>query len=97
MEFISGDAFLFCSDGLTTMLSDEEIRDTVAADETKDAQAMCQGLVDLANEKGGVDNITVVFVRITDTAEPETAKPETAEAATAKHAAAKPATAKPAK
>ena len=50
MEFESGDAFLFCSDGLTTMLSDEEIRDTVAADETKDAQAMCQGLVDLANE-----------------------------------------------
>jgi PPM family protein phosphatase len=87
MEFVIGDAFLFCSDGLTTMLSDEEIRDTVAADETKDAQAMCQGLVDLANEKGGVDNITVVFVRITDTAEPDTTEP----------AAAKPAAAKPAK
>jgi serine/threonine protein phosphatase PrpC len=92
MEFVIGDAFLFCSDGLTTMLSDEEIRDTVAADETKDAQAMCQGLVDLANEKGGVDNITVVFVRITDTAEPDTTEP-----AAAKPATAKPATVKPAK
>jgi protein phosphatase len=64
MEFTPGDAFLFCSDGLTTMLSDEEIRDMVAADEKKDAESLCQDLVDLANEKGGVDNITVVFVRV---------------------------------
>jgi PPM family protein phosphatase len=64
MEFFPGDAFLFCSDGLTTMLSDEEIRDCVAVDEKKNAEALCQDLVDLANEKGGVDNITVVFVRI---------------------------------
>jgi len=64
MEFSRGDAFLFCSDGLTTMLSDEEIRDSIAADETRTAEALCQGLVDLANDKGGVDNITVVYVRI---------------------------------
>ena len=64
MEFTPGDAFLFCSDGLTTMLSDEEIRDVVAAAEEKDAKGLCQDLVDLANEKGGVDNITVVFVKV---------------------------------
>ncbi len=64
MEFRVGDAFLFCSDGLTTMLSDEEIRDLVKADETKSAEELCQALVDLANEKGGVDNITVVLVRV---------------------------------
>jgi len=64
MEFSRGDAFLFCSDGLTTMLSDEEIRDSIAEDETRTAEVLCQGLVDLANEKGGVDNITVVYVRI---------------------------------
>jgi serine/threonine protein phosphatase PrpC len=68
MEFSKGDAFLFCSDGLTTMLSDEEIRDSVAADEKKDAQTLCENLVGLANDKGGVDNITVVFVRIPDQA-----------------------------
>jgi serine/threonine protein phosphatase PrpC len=72
MEFSPGDAFLLCSDGLTTMLSDEEIRDSVAADETRDAKTLCQDLVDLANEKGGVDNITVVLVRIT--ADPPAAK-----------------------
>jgi serine/threonine protein phosphatase PrpC len=65
MEFSRGDAFLFCSDGLTTMLSDDEIRDSVAAGQSKDPQALCEALVDLANQKGGVDNITVVFVRIT--------------------------------
>ncbi len=71
MEFRKGDGFLFCSDGLTTMLSDEEIRDSVAANKDEDAEALCQSLVDLANDKGGVDNITVVFVRIEDrTTEP---------------------------
>jgi len=64
MAFLKGDAFLFCSDGLTTMLSDEEIRDSVAADSKKDAQSLCENLVAIANDKGGVDNITVVFVRI---------------------------------
>ncbi len=68
MEFSKGDVFLLCSDGLTTMLSDEEIRDSVAADEKKDAQTLCENLVALANDKGGVDNITVVFVRIPDPA-----------------------------
>ncbi len=66
MKFEPGDAFLFCSDGLTTMLSDEEIRDCLAADATGEPEALCQGLVDLANEKGGVDNITVVFARVKD-------------------------------
>jgi protein phosphatase len=64
MEFRARDAFLFCSDGLTTMLSDEEISDSIAANGDKPAEALCQSLVDLANEKGGVDNITVVFVRV---------------------------------
>jgi len=66
MEFRKGDGFLFCSDGLTTMLSDEEIKESVDANAEKDAEGLCQSLVDLANEKGGVDNITVVFVRIRD-------------------------------
>ena len=66
MEFSRGDAFLFCSDGLTTMLSDEEIRDSVSAAHDQEPQALCEALVELANQKGGVDNITVVFVRIKD-------------------------------
>jgi serine/threonine protein phosphatase PrpC len=71
MEFTPGDAFLFCSDGLTTMLSDEEIRDSVATPERKSSRNICEALVELANEKGGVDNITVVVVRIPEGAPAE--------------------------
>jgi protein phosphatase len=64
--FSPGDRFLFCSDGLTTMLGDEEIHDTAAT--VKATQPLCQKLVDMANEKGGVDNITVVVVDIVESA-----------------------------
>jgi protein phosphatase len=62
LDFRPGDLFLFCSDGLTTMLSDEEIRDCLSQEQTP--RELCRRLVDLANEKGGVDNITVVAVAV---------------------------------
>src|SRR5215472_3149960 len=62
LSFQAGDVFLFCSDGLTTMLSDEEIRDDIAAQ--VEPRKACERLVGIANEKGGVDNITVVVARI---------------------------------
>jgi len=71
LTFETGDVFLFCSDGLTTMLSDEEIRDAVA--EEADPKKLCDKLVEMANDKGGVDNITVVVARITSAQEAETA------------------------
>jgi protein phosphatase len=66
LVFSPGDRYLFCSDGLTTMVGDEEILDTAAS--VKDTQSLCQKLVDMANERGGVDNITVVVVDIVDPA-----------------------------
>jgi serine/threonine protein phosphatase PrpC len=62
LSFSPRDLFLFCSDGLTTMLGDEEIRDAAADEE--EPQSLCRSLVDIANEKGGVDNITVVVVQV---------------------------------
>ena len=62
LVFQPGDRFLFCSDGLTTMLGDEEIREISLAETT--SQGICERLVDLSNRKGGVDNITVVVVSI---------------------------------
>jgi protein phosphatase len=62
ITFAPRDEFLFCSDGLTTMLADEEIRDAIS--ETREPQELCRRLVDLANDRGGVDNITVVVVRV---------------------------------
>jgi len=62
LNFSPLDRFLFCSDGLTTMISDEEIADAAATQ--KNPQALCRQLVDMANEKGGVDNITVVVAAV---------------------------------
>jgi PPM family protein phosphatase len=64
LVFSAGDRFLFCSDGLTTMISDEEIRETATS--IGDPDTLCHTLVDMANEKGGVDNITVVVVDVGD-------------------------------
>ena len=56
-----GDVFLLCSDGLTSMVPDEEIKHIVGAHEPAEA---CQALVDLANANGGKDNISVQIVKI---------------------------------
>jgi protein phosphatase len=57
----AGDIFVICSDGLSGPLSDHEIG--AAARVLPPAEA-CQFLVDLANLRGGPDNITVVVVRV---------------------------------
>lgn len=58
---LSGRVLLLCSDGLTDSLRDEEIRSLVVASASLDEA--CTRLVDLANEKGGADNISVVMAR----------------------------------
>jgi PPM family protein phosphatase len=55
-----GAVLVLCSDGLTTHVSDEEIRDVALAE---GAVAACQKLIGLANERGGIDNITVIVAR----------------------------------
>jgi protein phosphatase len=59
-----GDVYLLCSDGLTTMLSEERILELLRASRTlRDAG---ERLVAAANEAGGRDNITVVLLRVED-------------------------------
>jgi serine/threonine protein phosphatase PrpC len=55
-----GDVYLLCSDGLTGHLADVEIAALVA--DAPDLDAAAARLVDLANGRGGDDNITVVLV-----------------------------------
>ena len=57
------DYLLLCSDGLSGLVSDEEIAEAVAR--TSDSSKTCKHLVDLANSRGGPDNITVVLARFT--------------------------------
>jgi len=58
-----GDRILLCSDGLTSMIGGEEIREVLANESAP--QTAADRLVDLANSAGGEDNITVVLVDIT--------------------------------
>src|SRR6476661_2997753 len=59
-----GDVYLLCSDGLTTMVSDEEIRRILT--ESKTLRSAVNKLVDAANRGGGRDNITAVAFRVAD-------------------------------
>jgi PPM family protein phosphatase len=58
---LDGDVLLLCSDGLTRMVTDPEIASTLLTVEP--AQAAADRLVELANDYGGEDNVTVIVVR----------------------------------
>ena len=56
------DLFLLCSDGLTSMISDDEVAAILRTSATLDEAA--DALIKAANQSGGKDNITVVLFRI---------------------------------
>ncbi len=58
-----GDIYLLCTDGLSTMVDDDEIKQILHGQPT--AAATCEKLLDRANEAGGDDNITAVVIRCT--------------------------------
>jgi protein phosphatase len=59
--FNKGDRLLLCTDGLSGMLSDKAIEESLQ-EEHSDPQAACRALVEAANTAGGEDNISVVIV-----------------------------------
>jgi len=59
----SGDYYVLCTDGLRKV-SPEEIKDIVLSNSPQEA---CESLVQLANQRGGEDNITIQVVRINQT------------------------------
>lgn len=64
----TGDILVICSDGLTDMVATEEILDSVTRHPPAEA---CQELIDLANDRGGTDNISVIVLRIKKNADGE--------------------------
>ena len=62
---MENDSLLLCSDGLTDMVKAEDILH-VYITEKGDLESTCTRLVDLANERGGLDNITVVILSFHD-------------------------------
>lgn len=62
IEVRPGDVYLLCSDGLTGMVPEPEILRLVAGCQG-DLEKACRDLIDAANERGGLDNVTAVLVR----------------------------------
>jgi len=67
----SNDVYLLCSDGLSGLVTDPELGAFAGNFHPKDA---CRYLIQLANLRGGHDNITVVIVRIGAWVEPDSAQ-----------------------
>jgi len=63
VETRSGDKFLLCSDGLSNLIDNDEIRDALLQSELDQVPEM---LIQLANSRGGDDNITVIAVHRTE-------------------------------
>src|SRR5579884_2000189 len=60
----AGDVVLLCSDGLTSMISEEDVAEILSGAQTLDQAG--RRLIDAANDAGGRDNITVVLFRLED-------------------------------
>jgi len=64
IEPSSNDRFVLCSDGLTDLVSDDEIQQMVVAED--DPEVLCQNFIDKALTRGAHDNTTVVSVYLSD-------------------------------
>lgn len=58
-----GEKIILCSDGLTDLVSDEEIQDAFARHSLQEGSRM---LVELANRRGGHDNITIISIQVSE-------------------------------
>lgn len=58
-----GDFYVLCSDGLSGMITDDEIADIIQRDRI-DLERCTNALIEQANESGGHDNVTVVLIRV---------------------------------
>ncbi len=60
LDIMANDYFLLCSDGLSNLVEDRDIRDTVL--QSPDIETACDQLIEKAKKNGGYDNITVVVI-----------------------------------
>ena len=65
--YVNGERYLLCSDGLTDMLSDQEIESIVSGD--KPVESLCSNLISSALKHGGRDNVTVLVLEVVKTEE----------------------------
>ena len=60
LELEAGDIVLLCSDGLTNMVEDEDIRRVLKSG--RDLKERAETLVQMTNDNGGKDNISVIII-----------------------------------
>jgi len=75
LPLLAGDRLLLCTDGLTSMIDEDAIRDLLLGE--PNSQAACEGLIDAANKAGGDDNITVVLLDVEEVAQAPTGQADT--------------------
>lgn len=63
LKFPVGNYLLLCSDGLNEMMTDKEILNVIRDPKIKSCQEKCKKMVEISNEKGGVDNISIILVK----------------------------------
>ncbi|MEE9442353.1 MAG: Stp1/IreP family PP2C-type Ser/Thr phosphatase [candidate division Zixibacteria bacterium] len=63
-KIVENEIYILCSDGLCGFVDDGDIRDVTAAC-NEDIDKICDDLVQLANDRGGSDNVSVVAIKIT--------------------------------
>ncbi|MBW1799419.1 MAG: Stp1/IreP family PP2C-type Ser/Thr phosphatase [Deltaproteobacteria bacterium] len=63
LDIMETDLYLLCSDGLSDMLTDDDMLSLIQANEDRGIEDQAEALLEAANHQGGRDNITVVLVR----------------------------------
>jgi protein phosphatase len=58
----AGDVYVLCSDGLSGMMTDEEIQNIITG--SAEIRTACKKLIERANQQGGEDNITAILIKI---------------------------------
>ena len=64
IDIAAGDLFLFCTDGLTGMIPDDWLRQILIAVQDNSLDSAADALIRLANERGGLDNVTLAMLRV---------------------------------
>jgi protein phosphatase len=76
----AGDILVLCSDGLTGVVSDDDMAEIVSS---RPPAFACQDLIGLANRRGGPDNITAAIIRVDGDAVPDVIEPPSVEGTSA--------------
>ena len=60
IDYTKGDIIMMCSDGLSNMIDDEDMKDII--NQGNELEDIANNLIDVANNNGGKDNISVILV-----------------------------------